>query len=349
MKTRLSFFLSKSTLLLCLAAVPQMVYGVHKRLYFSPTQCPAELDGIQHDDGLDISEVPTPKDSKNYSGPLSIPINKMNLSGESLMAESNFSKLLQTDLELMKTIYTEMPSSLNGKVLDIDLARKLFPPFGDGNEGASLYTLATHVPSSQFINYLFNADISDLAKKYRNPRVLFLAGGGGSGKGTVAGLYPDIYENQNLVLDGTLSSYEKAQARIDNAIKHGFSVTVVYVFTPVDLAVPQIVSRGMRAGRGVPIVVAAGDHFGAQKTVLRLSELFGKAITIRIFTNAGTKKDIKEEMHPEEFLHRDGVAYTSEKETVARAVKSYLAYIKTVKVSPELRKVFEKDMNMNEH
>lgn len=117
-----------------------------------------------------------------YPGPLHIPVNKLGLKNEALEGERLFAEELQLDLDLWERIYESLPSTYHGKILDIDLARKLFPPFDDGLLGANRYSVSTHVPAGQFIDYLLNSDIAKIGSSKSNPEIIFVAGGGGSGK-----------------------------------------------------------------------------------------------------------------------------------------------------------------------
>ncbi len=292
---------------------------------------------------LEISEAVITSTDKLYPGPLQIPVNKLGLSGLELHAEEEFSELLQLDLNLLSQIYSDMPSSQHGKILDIDLARKLFPPFDDGLIGANLYSESTHVPASQFINYLFKTDVIRISNEKEAPAMLFLAGGGGSGKGTIGKVLPNIYDDVDLVLDGTLASLKKARDRIQYVLKHGFKTNIIYVFRPVDLAIPGIVQRAMRTGRGVPIVVAAEDHYDAQKTVLALSKEFSDQINIIVINNSG-EFNPRMESDVQSFLNSEGVAYKSKDEAISRAIKAYQDYVKNHKITPELKAVLERGM-----
>lgn len=298
------------------------------------------------DDELETSDVAVLSTDKLYPGPLEIPVNKLGLTGIQLIAEEDFSELLQLDLPLLSKLYRDMPSSQNGKILDVDLARKLFPPFDDGPIGANLYSVATHIPSAQFINYLFKTDVVKLANEKEAPVMLFLAGGGGSGKGTIGALLPNIYNEVDLVLDGTLANLKKAKDRVKYVLDHGFKVTIIYVFRPIDLSVQGIIGRAMRTGRGIPIVVAAEDHYDAQKTVLALSKdkEFSDQIRIVVINNSGGLKDVKMEEDVQGFLNSEGVSYKSKDEVISRAMRAYQDYAKNHKLTPELKSVLEKDM-----
>lgn len=287
-----------------------------------------------------------------YPGPFNIPVNKLNLTGEELKGEEHFAELLQLNPSLTEALYDELPSTEHGKILDVDLARKLFPPFSDGTEGANLYSVSTHMPASQFINYLFNYKVEKIANEKTTPQIIFLAGGGGSGKGTVTVFFPNIYETADLILDGTLSNFEKAKERINFALEHGFKVSVIYVFRPIELAVQGIVTRAIRTGRGVPMVVAAEAHFGAQKTVFKLSKEFKEKINLIIISNAGGLKDAKAIKSMDELVE-GGFNYETQGEVVIRAIEAYLNFINNMdpklqkNLSPQLKNVFEKGMEKN--
>lgn len=298
---------------------------------------------------LNAQAVPSASDSETYPGSLNIPINKLNLKGKALKGEEDFAKLLELNPSFMEEIYEELPSTENGKILDIDLARKLFPPFSDGTKGASLYSDSTHVPASQFINFVFNDEIKKIANAKTNPEIIFLAGGGGSGKGTVTTFFPNIYEKVDLILDGTLANFNKAKKRINFALDHGFKVSVIYVFRPIELALQGIVTRAIQTGRGVPIIIAALDHYDAQKTVQKLSEELKNKINFIIISNAAGFKDAKVLKSMDELIAA-GYNYENKDEVIIRAIDSYLSFLDTMDpklkkdLTPELKEILEKGM-----
>lgn len=300
----------------------------------------------------EVAPAVNPPASLFYPGELRIPVNKLALKGKELEGEQLFSQELQLDVDLWEKIYAELPSTYSGKILDIDLARKLFPPFDDGLIGANKYSVSTHVPAGQFINYVLNDDIDKIRSTKSHPEIIFVAGGGGSGKSLIMDLLPNEFERADLMLDGTLANKAKARDRINRALNAGFKVTIIYVFRPIELAVQGIVSRALRMGRGVPILIAAEDHFDAQRTVLDLSKEFVDKINILIISNAGGRDDVKvlsiEDL--EGLLDQKNFRYQSKDEIMMRAVIAYLDYIKKLspelksKLNPDLRAVLEKGM-----
>jgi len=169
-----------------------------------------------------------------YPGVLNIPVNKLGLKGDKLKAEELFAQSISEDPELYAQIYKLLPDSEHGKILDVDIVRHLFAPY---NFDAYKYVQSTHKPASVFTDYLYATNIDRISKNDLDPNLIFMAGGGGSGKGVVKGLLPDLVNEGDLILDGTMANFEKTKDRIEYALDRAMNVTIIYVYRPIEKAV----------------------------------------------------------------------------------------------------------------
>ena len=167
--------------------------------------------------------------------------------------------------------YAALTAAREGKVLDVDIARLLCPEYAAGKEGHRRWTGATGRPATEFIKKLYS---QKLKLEPAGP-VLFLAGGGGSGKSTVADnlLAPALVEAE-IVWDGTFGNYEAAHMRIQAALKSHREVMLCYVHRPFEAAVAGVGVRYEKLGRWVPALMLAKDHAGAQDSIARLQADF---------------------------------------------------------------------------
>lgn len=69
----------------------------------------------------------------------------------------------------------------------------------------------------------------------RESSVLFMAGGGGSGKSTASKAALGT-NNSDINVDGTFSSYERAKSDIELALRHRDRVKVAFTYRPPGLA-----------------------------------------------------------------------------------------------------------------
>jgi len=120
--------------------------------------------------------------------------------------------------------------------------------------------------------------------------VLFLAGGGGSGK-TRATEAPGVKEYKDkaqIIFDTTMASTESAIRKIDEALMAGKRVAIIYIHRPIEKAIRGVVERTVKDGRVVPVDVLAHDHFNAQKTIIELERRYrgNKAVYIDVLDNS---------------------------------------------------------------
>jgi predicted GNAT family acetyltransferase len=215
------------------------------------------------------------------------------------------SPLKKTDAEIVKeahdlyndpatlAAYAAIPESDGGRKIDVDLARQLDPNYlADPARVAGVH----HEEVSKFGEKLFNARM-DMPVAEADEHVVFLAGGGGSGKSTVRDNFKLDAGAQTLV-DGTMQNYDKAHAKIERALSTGRKVVYDVVLCPVQKAVAQTITRAnsQEHGRVVGLDVLATAHSSAPLTALRLMKDYDgdKRVAFRVFENAGRIKDVHE-------------------------------------------------------
>jgi hypothetical protein len=184
--------------------------------------------------------------------------------------------------------YKSLTDTRGGKVLDVDVARWLCPEYAAGVEERKRWTGATSKPAAEFIKKLYEQKLKQEPVGY----VLFLAGGGGSGKSTVTqGLLAEFLEGAEIVCDGTFARYDSARARVQAALDSGRPVTIAYVHRPFEAAVAGVAARYEMTGRWVPGRVLAMDHAGAQDAIDRLRQAYqgDDRIDFMAFDNSGEK------------------------------------------------------------
>jgi len=186
--------------------------------------------------------------------------------------------------------YEFMPATLDGKMLNADLVRFVSKEFAANKESATLHTLSTQKPSTAWIKKHY---LEKLAQP-GSGRVLFFAGGGGSGKTTTAtGPLASIADESDIIFDGVMSDAIKSAEQIDAALASGRPVTIAYVHRPLKNAAEAVRERYLLTGRYVPSEVLTEDHVRSQQTILQLADQYkdNPAVDIRIYdTSSGTPK-----------------------------------------------------------
>lgn len=157
---------------------------------------------------------------------------------------------------------------LQGMVLNTDDWRELFPEYTGTNAHA------VHEASSHLNKEAFKEGLSTLAGK-GNGRMLILAGGGGSGKGTVTRDHVKAAEYP-LTLDQVSDSYNKLAQKFDEAKAAGFTPEYYFVDRQPDQALGGVIGRALNArsrgelARTVPLDMAFTANMQARKVALQV-------------------------------------------------------------------------------
>lgn len=171
-----------------------------------------------------------------------------------------------------------------GKVIDSDNVKQIFPEYAADPSLAA----AVHEPSS----YLSKLIYAEALKQNDGQPVVFTAGGGGSGKSEArpVALSTSGLSGDGIVFDSTLSSFDSAKTRIDQALESGAPVSIVYTNRHVEGAFKFAMTRN----RVVPVKTIAEAHVGASNTIRALAEHYrdNPNVDIVVVNNHGTIEDI---------------------------------------------------------
>lgn len=153
-------------------------------------------------------------------------------------------------------------------VLNTDEFRDLFPEYTGTNAGA------VHEASSYLNKQVYGEMLQEMKGK-GNGRLMILAGGGGSGKGTAVGQYFEQSEYP-LRLDQVSDNLKKLEAKLDEAKAHGYEPEYIFVDRHPADAWGGVVGRaaGLRKkgkpARTVPLDVALHANLKARETAIEL-------------------------------------------------------------------------------
>jgi hypothetical protein len=190
---------------------------------------------------------------------------------------------VDNDFDALVKEYNRLDGTDGGKVLDTDIARELSPEYQADRSRAG----EVHEAVSKFIDKLYQERIENTSP---DGVVVFMAGGGGAGKSSAGELISDVFETADIVYDGTLSTYSKAERRIQTALDAGQDVYISYIYRePVDALRNGVLSRAMTTGRTVPLDGLVKGHAGSSETVNRLQEKFGDNPAFKIYTIDNSK------------------------------------------------------------
>lgn len=94
-------------------------------------------------------------------------------------------------------------------------------------------------------------------------------------------MYTEALKNrQSVIIDGTLSNYEKAEENIKRSLKRDRGVFIFYVYQNPEVAWRFTLAREKTEGRNIPKNAFITKFFRAKETVQRIHENFKDAVTI---------------------------------------------------------------------
>ena len=175
---------------------------------------------------------------------------------------------INEDIEQVIGEYEDLKGTDGGRILDTDMVRELSPEYrADRSRAAEVHEASSFLTQAMFDSRIANNDSGVVA---------FMAGGGGAGKSTAEDLASKELKSAHTILDGTLSSYEKAKRNVETAMKAGNKVRIVYVYRePVEALRNGVLTRAERMGRTVTIDALVKGHAGSSSVVRKLQEEFG--------------------------------------------------------------------------
>ena len=89
-----------------------------------------------------------------------------------------------------------------------------------------------------------------------------------------------LEQRQSLLLDGTLSNYDRARRNIERSIYRNRTVQILYVYQEPRLAWEFVQAREALEGRRIPTEQFIDQYFQAREVVNRLKAELGKAIKV---------------------------------------------------------------------
>lgn len=167
----------------------------------------------------------------------------------------------------------DVGSSEGGRVLNTDLARELSTIYkSDRSKSADV-----HEEASRFIKELYEEKLSQPTPEGRMPVVLFTAGGTGAGKSSAlkSPAVKNAYDAAEIVYDTNMNKLESSVKKIEQALKAGREVRIVYTYRdPVEALSSGALPRAEKMGRTVPLNAHAETHTGASKTIRELQQKY---------------------------------------------------------------------------
>lgn len=192
--------------------------------------------------------------------------------------------------------YLERNTQQGTAIVDTDAARELFPDYAASSAARTRFSAAVHEASSKVSGEVYRRVLADEPAEGKLPLVVFTAGGGGSGKSSARALFGAQYEQAQIIYDSTMSKYDTAKKRIEEALAAGKDVHINYVSRdPLTAWVAGVLPRAMQDGRIVPLYAHAQAHRNAAVVLRKLAAEYEghPRVSVTVVENHGAPKDIK--------------------------------------------------------
>jgi hypothetical protein len=195
--------------------------------------------------------------------------------------EQSYFERLANDYTGLASEYAALPSTNGGRILNTDDAREMSPEYrADRTRSADV-----HEPSSAFVKQMYAEKLSQPTPPGMDNTVLFTAGGTGAGKTTGLQMAREVsptIRDAEMVYDTNMNSFDSADKKIDQALKAGRKVGIVYTYRdPVEAMEGGALKRASRmeaemgTGRTVPIDEHFKTHMGSRDVMDRLQSKYG--------------------------------------------------------------------------
>lgn len=164
-------------------------------------------------------------------------------------------------------------------VVSGDEVRKTMP-------GYNRLDWSTHVDRTGYVGPRLEAQFQRLLKERKGKgdgTVVFLAGGNGAGKSTVAA---KIGNSHDFTIDSTLGNLEVAKKQIDAILANGQTPEIHFVYRTTGQALEGIAQRVKNGGHIVSPLSFANSHVKSRENLRLLSDAYGDKIRIHIYDNS---------------------------------------------------------------
>ena len=219
-----------------------------------------------------------------YPGAFKI-IKAVRLTAAQREIEARFAAQIEADPEYFIDKYRHDYAN----VINTDNARELSSDYRKSKRSRAEHSASVHEPARAIVKEVWRRLLAE-DKTPGIDTVVFLTGGGGSGKTTATDV-PGVKEYKDMaqiIFDTTMASTASSIRKIDEALRAGKRVAIIYIHRPIEQAVKGVIERAVNDGRVVPVDVLANDHFNAQRTIIALEKRYRDegAVFILILDNS---------------------------------------------------------------
>lgn len=194
------------------------------------------------------------------------------------MKDEAAERLAQRQEDELAALFDSPELDADGTIVSGDEVRKTMP-------GYDRLDWSTHVDRTGYVGPRLEAQFQRLLKERKGKgdgTVVFLAGGNGAGKSTVAAKLgtPDF------TIDSTLGNPDVAKRQIDAILANGQTPVIHFVYRAPGQALEGIKNRVKNGGHIVSPLSFANSHVKSRENLRLLSEAYGDKLPIHIYDNS---------------------------------------------------------------
>ena len=194
------------------------------------------------------------------------------------MKDEAAERLAQRQEDELAALFDSPELDADGTIVSGDEVRKTMP-------GYDRLDWSTHVDRTGYVGPRLEAQFQRLLKERKGKgdgTVVFLAGGNGAGKSTVAAKLgtPDF------TIDSTLGNPDVAKRQIDSILANGQTPVIHFVYRAPGQALEGIKNRVKNGGHIVSPLSFANSHVKSRENLRLLSEAYGDKLPIHIYDNS---------------------------------------------------------------
>jgi hypothetical protein len=185
---------------------------------------------------------------------------------------------VEADPERFLAAYRLDSRSFQGRYVNSDLMKEMFPEYSTSKEHRNRYNLPVHNPAAVLAAAQFRAAIADDSVPERT-NALFLTGVPGAGKTTAVLANRDQFpQDARILYEGQLSDPVNAIPKFAAALDYGLDVEIIAIHVMSEQALANTILRFEREGRGATIEALARIQGNLPDGLQRIYGRFGDKI-----------------------------------------------------------------------
>ncbi|MDR1659776.1 MAG: hypothetical protein LBR94_05480 [Desulfovibrio sp.] len=176
--------------------------------------------------------------------------------------------------------YTKDPRTFEGRYINSDLMKEIFPMYRASKESRNYYNLPVHNASAVLAAQQFFSIIQDRSKA-EQIIMHFVTGTPGSGKTTIIQEDNELPHKVRGVYEGQLID-ESAILKIKLSLEMGFRPRISVVHTTPELALDNTINRFNLIGRGASVALIAKILGDLPEGLQKIFKCFGEKVALDI-------------------------------------------------------------------